>query len=261
MLYVATMETLIVAIPQFEGSVAPCFEAAKKTLIGKIENGQVVSSEIVTCSGCEGFRLVRILQQRKVDVVICGGIKGFYRDLLKAAGMDVVVNVALPVKQALELAAGGKLEIETSEPALEEMGPEIPREDLVCWTRELFESNGYRITPGAERAPFPIDLVAEIDCPICGKPVRVAISCGAHAYRVEQELQELRRVSASDYHAQVYVRPGSERISKCCGDYGIELVDPSSDTGVTPPPRGNRIPLLRGPVIGHERATPGKSKR
>lgn len=258
MLLVAVMKNMIVAIPQFEQSVAPCFEAAKNMLIGTIENGVVVSSEIVTCGGCEGFRLVRILRERKVEIVICDGIKGFYRDLLKASGMDVVVNVALPIEEALALAANGKLEIDDGEPALEEMGPEIPREDLVCWTRELFESNGYRITPGAERAPFPIDLVAEIECPICGKPVRVAISCGAHAYRVEQELQELRRVSASDYHAQVYVRPGSERITRCCRDYGIELVDPSSDTGVTRPPRGKRIPLLRGPVVGHERAAKGR---
>jgi predicted Fe-Mo cluster-binding NifX family protein len=255
------MEKLVVAIPKFEGNVAPCFEAARKMLIGTLESGQVVSSEIVTCGGCEGFRLVRILRERKVDMVICDGIKGFYRDLLQASGIDVVSNVALPVGEALALAAGGELEIEETEPALEEMGPDIPREDLVCWTRELFESNGYRITPGAERAPFPIDLVAEIDCPICGKPVRVAISCGAHAYRVEQELQELRRVSASDYHAQVYVRPGNEKISRCCRDYGIELVDPSSDTGVTRPPHGKRIPLLRGPVIGHERATQSRGRR
>lgn len=249
------MSKLIVAFPKFEDGIAPCFEAANHFLIAVIADREVISAEIISCSGCEGFGRVRLLHQRGVNLVVCDGIKSFYRDLLVASGMGVVANVAVPVGEAVSLVARGELVAEVIKPQHTELGPELPLEDLICWTRELFESHGYKTTPGAERAPFPIDLVAEITCPICDRPVRVAICCGAHTYRADQELREFHRVSATAYHAQVYVRPATADVARCCHDYGIELVDPGLDTGAACPARKSRIPLLHGPIAGHERAT------
>lgn len=245
----------IVAIPMFEHGVAPCFEVANQFMISVLEDGELTSSRAIGCRGCEGFGRVRLLRDKNVQMLVCDGIKGFYRDLLGASGIEVISGVTLSIEEVLRELAVGSLNGVTDDPLTEEESPDIPLEDLICWARELFEAHGYKTTPGAERAPFPIDLIAEISCPLCKRPVRVAICCGAHAYRTDQELREFSRVSATDYHARVYVRPASSSVKQCCFDYGIDLIDPDKESTVHRRIAKGRIPLLLGTVVGHEKAS------
>ncbi|MEW5993553.1 MAG: NifB/NifX family molybdenum-iron cluster-binding protein [Candidatus Zixiibacteriota bacterium] len=247
---------MIVAVPKYNEAIAPRFEVARYFLICVVEGGQQLSSRIFDCStGCEGFGRVRLLRDKHADVLICNGIKSFYRDLLEASGVTVIPNVTLPVSEAMQLYLAGQLQPATT--IMESCSPAtgIPHEDLVCWARELFESNGYSVR--ASESPFPIDLIAEITCPVCRKPVRVAICCGAHTYRTDQEIRELHRVAASDFHAQVYVHPGTPAISRCCQEYGVQLIDPDTELKTCHRRNAQTIPVLAAPVPGHERAFAG----
>lgn len=244
---------MIVAIPKYQDAVAPRFEVARTFLICVIEKGREMTSKLSDCTtGCEGFGRVRLLRDKQADVLICNGIKSFYRDLLQAAGVTVIANVALPVSDAIALYLTGDLQPEA--PAAEQRSAAIgiPHEDLVCWARELFESNGYDVT--MSESPFPIDLVAEMNCPVCHRLVRVAVCCGAHTYRTDQEIRELRRAAASGFHAQVYVHPGTPAIAQCCEEFGVQLIDPDAELKARHGERGRRIPVLMPPVSGHERA-------
>ena len=248
---------MIVAVPTFfDEAIAPRFEVARRFLISRWEGKKELSTQLIECSGCEGFGRVRLLREHGVDVLICNGIKSFYQDILVSSGITVIPNVSLPAHEALRQFAAGQLQPEAVSAAdSSALLDKIPHEDLVCWAKELFEAHGYRVSMAEDQAPFPIDLVAEISCPVCRKPVRVAICCGSHTYKSDQEIKELHRVAVADYHAQVYVHPGTPSIQTCCRQYGIELIDPDAELAGPKCLTGSAIPVLRGPVSGHDQAS------
>jgi predicted Fe-Mo cluster-binding NifX family protein len=253
MQYMAIGDVMIVAVPKFSDEIAPCFEAAGIFIVALVEQGGI-SKAVKKCEGCEGFARVRLLNENKVDVLICNGIKSFYKDILTNSGIDVIDNITLPVQRALDDYKDGKLKVVSKKSEINGIRLSIPLEDLKCWTKDLFGANGYKISPGNERIPFPIDLVAEITCPVCGKPIRIAICCGAHIYRADRELLEFHRASISDYQAQVYVHPLIPGLDKLCEEFGIELIDPLADTFESPKTPKRPIPILKKPVSGHEKA-------
>jgi predicted Fe-Mo cluster-binding NifX family protein len=243
-----------VAIPGFQGEVAPRFESAEKFMIVTIADGAPESSEVLSCVGCEGFGRVRLLESEQVEVLICSGIKSFYRGLLESLGITVLENVSMTLEQALSDYLAGNITAEPVSETLDLADFEIPHEDLLCWSRDLFRSNGYQVTDTAGKARFPIDLIATIECPVCHKPIRTAICCGAHTYRADQEIREFHHATVAAFHARVYVHVGSRAVCDGCRAYGIQLIDPNDDEFERDPRQIGPVPLLRNPVAGHERA-------
>ena len=244
-----------VALPVFNDTVAPCFEVARRFLLASIQGREVVSEEVVVCRGCEGFGRVQLIRDHKVAVLICNGVKAFYRDLLQAAGVDVIAGVSSTASEALSSFCTGQLALPSKDIPPVDLTGDIPLEDLICWTHELFSAHGYKVELGAETAPFPIDMIAEIACPVCHRQVRVAVCCGAHAYRPDQEIQALHLAAAAGYSARVYVHTGSPDIELLCNQYGIELIDPDARFARRDHPDADHIPVLQQMIPGHERAS------
>jgi predicted Fe-Mo cluster-binding NifX family protein len=243
-----------IAIASFQGSVAPRFESAGHFLIRTLGDKEQESSELVACAGCEGFGRVRLLQDHNVDVLICGGIKAFYRSLLESLKLTVIENVSLSVEQALASFSRGELKAPAKKNALNGSNFEIPHEDLLCWTKELFECHGYQVSVAKDKAPFPIDLIATIECPVCHKSIRTAVCCGAHTYRADQEIREFHHATTAAFQARIYVHPGTPSVCESCREYGIQLIDPNLDETNRDKTTTQQVPLLRQPVVGHERA-------
>lgn len=246
---------MVIAIPVFNGAVAPCFEAARVFLLATVRDGHLARQEMVEAQGCEGFGQVQLLRDRSVAALICNGIKAFYRDILNAAGITVIPGIAGPADLAVGDFCAGRIVPSRDRTAAVDLTGGYPLEDLICWSKELFSAHGFRVRSGADAALFPIDLVAEIECPVCRRPVRVAICCGAHAYRPEQEIQALHLAAAADYHASVYVHTSSTTIKNYCEQYGIELIDPDAGFARHDRPEADRIPILQRPISGHEQAS------
>lgn len=244
----------MVAMPKFNELIAPRFETARSFLLTRVKDGRELSSRVLSSGGCGGFASVRLLRDNRVDTLICSGIRAFYRELLNTSGVAVIDSVDTNLQEALRLFLEGRLVPTESESRVADISVEIPHEDLVCWTRELFESHGYRIlTPDLELT-FPIDFVAELNCPVCHRVIRVAVCCGAHTYRADQEIREFHHVTRSSYQARVYVYPARLSIRNRCRDYGIQVVDPDTDNLNQAHVEPGRIPLLDQPISGHERA-------
>jgi predicted Fe-Mo cluster-binding NifX family protein len=243
-----------VAIPVLASDVAPCFEVANYFAIVEIENGIQSSKTVSKCGGCEGYGRVRFLIENNINVLVCNGIKLFYCDLLKISGLKVISDIAGSVDNALAAYLSGQLAPLERTAETVDLSLEIPHDDLVCWTRQLFESNGYEVSPRPDHLPFLIDLVAEIKCPVCGKAIRVGICCGAHTYRLAKEIMEFHHISPTEFQAKVYIYPSSAEIFQTCSEYGIELIDPNSEDDYLFRPRVDRIPILRNPINGHEKA-------
>ncbi len=245
---------MTVAIPRFNDLVAPRFEVARYFVIARIDAAGKIERETVQCSGCVGLGRVQLLIDQRVDALICGGIRRVYRDLLSSRGIDVIDHAVGTVDTALDAYLRNDLQKEEESVSCLDQGPRIPLEDLICWTKELFTEHGYAVHDAADRALFPVDLVAEIKCPVCNKPLRIAICCGAHAYRCDQEIQQLHQVAGPDFHARVYVHPTTAQAQRCCLDYDIELLDPNRRFTACERPGSHRLPILQNAIPGHERA-------
>jgi hypothetical protein len=100
---------------------------------------------------------------------------------------------------------------------------------------------------------FPIDLTAEICCPVCSRKINIAICCGAHTYRIDRDIREFHFVTPTYFDSQVYIYPGQQDIKTFCKDYGIEFIDPNADVEMEPQPQ-NIIPILKNVIAGHEKA-------
>ncbi len=247
--------TTKVAVPQFENSVAPRFEAATSFAMVTIEGSEIISSVAVSSTGFDAFRRLRMLRIHRADALICNGIKASYLDMLSASGITVYPEISMPVKEAIKRLIDGNLKAVGEH--LHE-SPEInarPHDEVVDSARTLFENNGYEVTVGPGRDAFLIDLVAEISCPVCSRPVRVAICCGAHTYRPAQEIAEFRRATSTGYNARVYVCSSQSSVVNCCHEYGIQPFDPDPDAQIESDQPDTMIPLLKGQIIDHERAS------
>lgn len=226
-------------------------------VIATIDGPDVISSVSMPCAGPDVYQCLRMLQLHRVKVLICNGIKASYLDMLTASGVTVFPKVSMSVDDALRQFIAGKLASVTEEyiqPA--ELCP-LPHEELVDHARTLFEEHGYTVSEGPGQDAFLIDLVAMIDCPVCNRPVRVAICCGAHTYRPEQEIAEFHCATSSGCNARVFVCPSQPAILSCCREYGIQLIDPDPGAKQISDETNSKIPLLEGLVIGHERACCG----
>ena len=243
-----------IAIPILEKEIAPCFDAAKHFEIVVIKNKQIISSRTITCTADEGFIRIRLLRLYEIHTLICNGIKNFYRDQLIAMGIKVIPNVNGSIESIISDFLAGRIKSYNNIKYEAEASDLVSHDYLVKWAKELFESNGYSValSPGDES--FLIDLVAKIKCPVCSKQINVAICCGAQTYRTDQEIMEFHHNTKTQYNSRVYVYLTNSQLEKSCNEYGIEFLSPEITGTESKERTKSKIPILRRPVEGHEKA-------
>ena len=254
---VHSAEGILIAVPRFGAEIAPCFEAAVCFETYIVRKGRAVHTDSLTCGSESPVERVRLLREAGVHALICDGIQTFYRDMLKSEGIEVIDHVSGNIKEAAashisDLSARGKA-LEEKRGNNTDATPPLP--ELIDWARGYFSDNGYEVVEGNQFASFPVDLVAAVNCPLCGMPVKVAICCGGHTYLAEKEIREFYHVSGENFEAKVYVHTFSPGVEKICAEFGIELLDPAQKES-----EANRLgarksfPALSKPIKGHERA-------
>ena len=99
-----------IAVTYENGSVFQHFGHATQFKIYDIENGKIVSSEIVDVGGSGHGALAGVLSALKVDALICGGIGGGAQMALAEAGIKLYGGVSGSADAAAEALAAGKLD-------------------------------------------------------------------------------------------------------------------------------------------------------
>ncbi|MEW5923217.1 MAG: NifB/NifX family molybdenum-iron cluster-binding protein [Candidatus Zixiibacteriota bacterium] len=243
-----------IAIPKLKNRVAPCFEAATSFSIIAADDNRLISQKTVHCSGSEGYHRVRLMKLHDINLLLCNGIGAFYSDLLHSTGIRIICDLSGIIHSVLKRYLSGGLKLSESLPDISARTLGASLNDLISWSRDLFEKNGYVVTPGPGKDSFLIDLVAEMNCSVCGEKIRVAVCCGAHTYRPDQEIREFHYTAKPDYNARVFISPDNYSIEQYCREYGIEFIR-SDAAGADKRDSGKqKIPLLHGPVEGHENA-------
>lgn len=242
-----------VAIPKLGELVAPRFEAARCIQIVTVKDGKIVESNTIDCNVAEDYQRVRLLQIHRVSVLICNGINTSIKDILAATGIKVIEKYSGNTEDLIQDYLQGNVISIAKTSTTAASPPDILHENLIERARHLFEANGFQVVSGPGPEAFLIDLIAEMECPVCNLPIRVAICCAAHTYRADQEITEFHHATRSGYNARAYVSPHQSSIWKCCEEYGIKAIDANMEPDLEIQQEPTAIPLLSGRIEGHEK--------
>ncbi len=241
-------ENARIAVPCFVEEVAPLFEAAGRFRIWDVSSEGIHECREIAPEGEDEVARIRMMRELGVTIVLANGIKKATRRLLRAEDVDVIHGVSGTAVDVLFGYLAGRLGGVTDEDSDIPMSGPVAA-DAVAWTSDLLESLGWTVNRVDGPNLSPMDLVAERICPDCGKPVRAAICCGAHAWRVDEEIGEFHRITSTGYNCRLYVHPPLNAAVKYCAAYGIELLDPSAFQPASM--AGLHLPPLKGRINGH----------
>ena len=100
---------MIVATTYENGNIFQHFGRSSQFKLYEVEDGKVVKAEVVGTNGSGHGALAGILQNHRVDALICGGIGGGAQAALAAAGIRLYGGVSGNADQAVEALLAGTL--------------------------------------------------------------------------------------------------------------------------------------------------------
>jgi predicted Fe-Mo cluster-binding NifX family protein len=98
-----------IAVTYENGEIFQHFGHTEQFKIYKIEDGKVVSSEVVSTMGSGHGALAGFLKEQGVDTLICGGIGGGAKIALEEAGITLYGGVCGNADQSIEELLENKL--------------------------------------------------------------------------------------------------------------------------------------------------------
>lgn len=98
-----------IAVTYDEGKIFQHFGKTEYFKVYQVEDGQVVSSQVISSNGSGHGALAGILAQQAVDVLICGGIGGGAQAALEEAGIKLCSGAQGDVDEAVEAYLKGEL--------------------------------------------------------------------------------------------------------------------------------------------------------
>ncbi len=91
-----------IAVTTENGMIFQHFGKTQTFTIYETENGQILSKNILDAGANGHSALAGLLQQNRVDVLICGGIGQGAKEALKSCGIDIVPGAVGSVDQAVK---------------------------------------------------------------------------------------------------------------------------------------------------------------
>ena len=98
-----------IAVTYEDGEIFQHFGHAAQFKIYDVEDGRILSSQVVDTSGSGHGALAGVLSALHVDALICGGIGGGAQAALAAAGIRLYGGVSGSADEAAEALAAGQL--------------------------------------------------------------------------------------------------------------------------------------------------------
>lgn len=99
-----------IAVTYENGLVFQHFGHSKQFKVYEVENGKVVSSQVISTGESGHGALAGLLAQGGVDTLICGGIGGGARTALAQAGIQLYPGAQGGADQAVEALLAGSLQ-------------------------------------------------------------------------------------------------------------------------------------------------------
>lgn len=98
-----------VAVTYDNGNIFQHFGRTEFFKVYEVEDGQIISSEVIGSNGVGHGALAGLLSEQSVDVLICGGIGGGAQAALEEAGVELCAGAEGNADQAVEAYLKGEL--------------------------------------------------------------------------------------------------------------------------------------------------------
>ena len=98
-----------IAVTYENGQVFQHFGHTEQFKVYNVEDGRVVSSQIVGSDGSGHSALASMLSEKSIDVLICGGIGGGAQAALEEAGIELCAGASGSADEAVEAYLRGEL--------------------------------------------------------------------------------------------------------------------------------------------------------
>jgi len=98
-----------IAVPIFEGRIAPRLDTAWKMLLVCVEDGKIKDEEEVRVVGLHPLKMSLWLKQEGVSVVICSGVDGICSRSLVEDGIMIFPRIAGCAREAVRSYLDGSL--------------------------------------------------------------------------------------------------------------------------------------------------------
>jgi len=156
--------------------VAPRYAAAESLRLVTMRRGFIAGQDEVPAVGHSWVELLKLLNEHKADVLVCGGIDASSRESLQSAGITIVDNVACAEDEVLAALVAGTLcpgygfINDAAPPPREPAGDAAETDCLGCRERSCLEGRGCPLSgPPQEAAPggevlHMLDAAADISC-------------------------------------------------------------------------------------------------
>ena len=100
---------MIIAIPIFESRISPRFDCAANLLILTAHDDEISSREEISLRRLPWCQRIELLIQKKVDNILCGGIRRCDFFLLSNAGINVYAGLAGEIDGVLNAFLAGQI--------------------------------------------------------------------------------------------------------------------------------------------------------
>ena len=218
----------ILAIPTFKNEVAPSFDYASLFNLFKLGHRKIIRHDSLHFDEENSQARVHHLQDLNAEIVICNGIRSHSVRLLQYHQMQVITGISGEIEIAIQRFLKGEFEdinIDINQIALQKQ-KEVG--NFVDWSKVLFKQIGFSVSlPKASETFFPIDFIGVKVCPVCEKPIKVAVCCGIHLYKKELEMKEFASHTGDNFDAKVYIHPAFPAMEKLCEKHNVQLIDAS----------------------------------
>ena len=98
-----------IAVTYDNGTIFQHFGRTENFKVYEIEDGKVVSSEVIGSNGIGHGALAGLLRDQDIQVLICGGLGGGAMNALQSAGIDVVAGASGSADEAVDAWLKGEL--------------------------------------------------------------------------------------------------------------------------------------------------------
>lgn len=99
-----------IAITYENGEIFQHFGHTEQFKVYTVENGKVISSELVSTNGSGHSSLGSVLKNLKIDTLICGGIGGGAKNVLNDLGIKLFPGVSGNADEQINLFLDGKID-------------------------------------------------------------------------------------------------------------------------------------------------------
>jgi len=99
-----------IAVTYDNGDIFQHFGHTQEFKVYEVEDGKVISDEIIDSDGQGHGALAALLDSKNIDALICGGIGGGAYDALSERGIEIIAGVSGDADKAVEAYLSGEIE-------------------------------------------------------------------------------------------------------------------------------------------------------